>query len=182
MYEQILIAGFGGQGVLKLGRFLALAGMAEDYHVTWAPSYGAAMRGGTANCTVTIADEEINTPLTDYPRQAIVLNQPSMDKFEPAIVPGGLMMVNTSMINREPARQDIKIYEMPVNKIAEEMGLDLEANMLLLGAYIRKSGLVAIETALLTISETFYNKGPRVIENNRAAFRAGMEYADHCWI
>lgn len=181
MFEQILIAGFGGQGVLKLGRFLALAGMAEGYHVTWAPSYGAAMRGGTANCTVTIADGDINTPLTDFPRQAIVLNQPSMDRFEAGIVPGGMMLVNTSMTNREPQRNDIQVFEMPVNQIAEELGLELGANMVLLGAYVRKTGLVAVETALQTISDTFYDKGPQIIENNRAAFRAGLEYADHCW-
>ncbi len=181
MYEQILIAGFGGQGVLKLGRFLALAGMDEGYHVTWAPSYGAAMRGGTANCTVTISDEEINTPLTDFPIQAIVLNQPSLDKFEPGVLPGGMLLVNTSMVNREVMRNDLNVYEMPMNKIAEEMGLELEANMVLLGAYIRKTGILDIQNCMKTIEEMFKAKGSQIVENNRAAFLAGMEYADHCW-
>ena len=134
MQSEVIISGFGGQGTLYAGQVYAYAGMDEGKHVTWIPSYGPEMRGGTANCTVVISDEEIGSPSALHPRAVIALNLPSLDKYEPLVAPGGFLIVNQSMVNREPTRTDIHWLTIPANDIARELGNERAANMVLLGA------------------------------------------------
>ncbi len=134
MQSEIIISGFGGQGTLYAGQVYAYAAMDEGLHVTWIPSYGPEMRGGTANCTVVISDDEIGSPTALHPRAVIALNLPSLDKYEPLVAPGGYLIVNESMVNREPTRTDIHWVMVPANTIARELGNERAANMVLLGA------------------------------------------------
>jgi len=175
--KQILFAGFGGQGVLAMGQFVTHAAMEIGKEVTWVPSYGAEMRGGTANCLVTISDEEINSPLTENPHTAIIMNRPSLDKFEPRLKPDGSLMINSSLVDRMPQRQDLTVWQVPVNAIAEEMGNPRGANMRMLGAYLQGSGVVGVEQALEHLESVFKGKNPAVIEKNKQAFMAGVEWA-----
>ncbi|PWH12382.1 MAG: 2-oxoacid:ferredoxin oxidoreductase subunit gamma [Anaerolineae bacterium] len=145
MQKEIIIAGFGGQGVLFAGQVLAYAAMDLGKEVTWIPSYGPEMRGGTANCTVVIADEEIGSPLVKRPPFAIALNLPSFDKYEPLMLPGGVLVVNQSMVDRGPKRTDIRVILVPANEIAEEIGNKKLTNMVTVGA------LVAAMPELLTL-------------------------------
>jgi len=179
--HQILLAGFGGQGVLSMGKFLTYAAMGAGKNVSWLPAYGAEMRGGTANCLVTISDGEIFSPLTDNPETAIILNRPSLDRFESKIRPNGTLVMNTSLIDRPPVRQDLRIYQMPVNKVADEQGGSKLANMILLGACVQKMNMVAVESTLGLFELIFAGKNPGVIEKNRQAFLFGIEYAHSNW-
>jgi len=179
--KQILFAGFGGQGVLSMGKFLTYAAMGVGKNVSWLPAYGAEMRGGTANCLVTIADEEISSPLTDNPGMAIILNRPSLDRFEAKIKPGGVLVINTSLVDRPPVRDDLNIYQLPVNQIADEMGSSGAANMILLGACLHKTNVVPVEQALKQFEIIFKGKKQSVIERNREAFQVGVQYAKDNW-
>lgn len=134
MQSEVIISGFGGQGTLYAGQVYAYAAMDEGKHVTWMPSYGPEMRGGTANCTVVISDEEIGSPSALHPRAVIALNLPSLDKYEPLVAPGGYLIVNESMVNREPIRTDIHWLMVPANQIARDLGNERASNMVLLGA------------------------------------------------
>ena len=134
MQSEVIISGFGGQGTLYAGQVYAYAAMGEGKHVTWLPSYGPEMRGGTANCTVVISDEEIGSPSALHPRAVIALNLPSLDKYESMVAPGGYLIVNESMVNHEPTRTDIHWLMIPANSIARELGNERAANMVLLGA------------------------------------------------
>src|SRR5512146_1409968 len=136
MQKEIIIAGFGGQGVLFGGQVVAYAAMDAGKEVTWIPSYGPEMRGGTANCTVVIADEEIGSPLVEHPPLAIALNLPSFDKYEEVLQPGGTLIVNKSMVDREAKRKDIKVVFVPCNQIAEEIGNKRLVNMVAIGALL----------------------------------------------
>lgn len=177
MEKQVLFAGFGGQGVLAMGLFLSHAAMSSGKNVSWVPSYGAEMRGGTANCLVTIAEEEISSPLTENPLMAVIMNRPSLDKFEKRVKPNGLVMINSSMVDRNPDRTDIEVLAVPVNELAEEMGNPRGANMIMLGAYLEKTSVVKVEEALEYFPVIFKGKSERLIEANRKAFMAGVEYA-----
>src|SRR5512143_920952 len=141
MQTEVIFAGFGGQGVLFAGQVLAFAAMDAGHDVTWMPSYGPEMRGGTANCTVVIADEEIGSPLVRHPKAAVVMNLPSLDKYEPLVAPGGVLIVNSTLITRRPAREDIRVIEAPANAIAEELGSAKLANMVLAGALVEATGV-----------------------------------------
>jgi len=136
MQTEIIIAGFGGQGVLFGGQLLTYAAMDEGKEVTWIPSYGPEMRGGTANCTVVISDEEIGSPMVSNPQAAIVMNLPSLDKYEPLIKPGGVLVINESMVDRKPLRKDINVVMVKANDIAEKLGDRRLSNMVMLGALI----------------------------------------------
>src|SRR4030043_297362 len=138
MQTDVIFAGFGGQGVLFAGQVLAFAAMDAGHDVTWMPSYGPEMRGGTANCTVVIADEEIGSPTIKYPKAVVVMNLPSLDKFEPLVTPGGVLIVNSSLVNRDPARTDITWLMIPAQEIAETIGPRRLLNMVMLGALLDK--------------------------------------------
>jgi 2-oxoglutarate ferredoxin oxidoreductase subunit gamma len=154
---------------------------AREKNVAWVPSYGAEMRGGTANCLVTIADEEISSPLTENPMMAVIMNRPSLDKFEPKIKPNGTLVINSSMVDREPERDDLNVLRLPVNQLAEELNNPRGANMILLGAYLQKTGIVGIEEVLGLFDQIFKGKQEAVIAKNKEAFLAGVEYAIKQW-
>ncbi|MFH1234585.1 MAG: 2-oxoacid:acceptor oxidoreductase family protein [Candidatus Diapherotrites archaeon] len=147
MEEKIISAGFGGQGVLLIGKILALAGMSEGRHVSWVPSYGPEMRGGTANCTVIISSEEISSPLAPMPDSMIIMNKPSLEAFEPLLKKGGLLVMNSSLIDVKPKRSDINVFAVPANDIAEkDVGSAKAANIVMLGAYAALSGAVSMDS------------------------------------
>ncbi len=179
--QQVLFAGFGGQGVLSMGQFLTHIAMNAGKEVSWVPSYGAEMRGGTANCLVTISEEEISSPLTENPMAAVIMNRPSLDKFENRIKPNGTLVINSSMVDRAPQRDDLNILHMPVNQIAADIGNARGANMIILGAYLQQTGIVEVEQALEYLGVVFKGKSESIIEQNRAAFLAGVEYALNEW-
>ncbi len=175
MYQGIRMSGFGGQGVISAGILLAQAGLLEGKNVSWFPSYGAEMRGGTANCSVVVADEEVASPIVSQPDTAIVLNEPSLAKFEPLVKPGGLLIVNSSLINTKPKRTDIRIVYVPCNKIAEEVGTVKIANMVALGALAGLTGAVSIDSLAQALPKVFKRAKPEILELNVQALRRGAE-------
>lgn len=179
--QQVLFAGFGGQGVISMGQFLTHLAMHTGKEVSCALSYGAEMRGGTANCLVTISDEEISSPLTENPMTAIIMNRPSLDRFEDKIKPNGTLVLNSSMVDRVPKRDDVEVLQMPVNLIADQLGTARVANMVLLGAFVEKQGLMDIDKALDYLEVVFKGKKEAVIEKNKEAFLVGVEYARKEW-
>lgn len=173
----VIMAGFGGQGLLAIGKILAKAAMEEGRNVTWMPSYGPEMRGGTANCMVIIDDEPIGSPVVRFPQAAIVLNKQSIDKFEPAVVKGGILIVNTSLIDRKCERTDLKVIYLAANQLAEQEGAPKSANIVALGAYVAMTKIVKPETVEQAIEKTFAGKRGNVGELNIRAFRKGYEAA-----
>ena len=141
--EEILIAGFGGQGVMSMGQLIAYAGMTEGKFVSWLPSYGPEQRGGTANCAVVVSEEQVGSPLVSRPTTAIVLNNPSYEKFEPMVRAGGLLVVNSSLISKMSARTDIRVLNIDATDKANELGNPKIANMVLLGAFLEETGILS---------------------------------------
>ena len=177
MQNDVIIAGFGGQGVLLIGKMLAYAGMADGKEVSWLPSYGPEMRGGTCNCTVVISDRPVGSPVVERPRAAMVLNLPSLDKFESTVKPGGLLVINSSLINRGSSRSDLQVILVPANEIAMELGNPRGANMVALGAFLGATHAVSLEAVDTLIRDTFAGK-PKVIEVNLTALRRGYEIGE----
>ena len=175
MYQGIRISGFGGQGVISAGILLAQAGLLENKNVSWFPAYGAEMRGGTANCSVVIASEEVSSPVVSRPDTVIVMNEPSLAKFEPLVKPGGLLILNSSLVNSKPTRTDIKVAYVPCNKIAEEIGTTKIANMVALGAYAGLTGAVSVETISQALGKVFKRAKPEMLELNIKALKKGAE-------
>jgi 2-oxoglutarate ferredoxin oxidoreductase subunit gamma len=174
MQNDVVMAGFGGQGILLIGKMLAYAGMNEGKEVSWLPSYGPEMRGGTCNCTVVISDRTVGSPVIQSPRAVLAMNLPSLEKFEPNLRAGGLLLINTSLINREAERDDVEVVRIPANQIANELGNPRGANMVALGAYVGASGAVSLDEVEKVIRETFASK-PRVIDVNIEALHRGFE-------
>jgi 2-oxoglutarate ferredoxin oxidoreductase subunit gamma len=174
-YEDVIIAGFGGQGILFIGKLLAYAVMKEGRNVTWIPSYGPEMRGGTANCTVVVSDEEIGSPVITNPRSLIIMNNPSLEAFEPRLKTGGLLVVNTSLVTLQPKRTDVNIVKVPANEIAIEVGNDKVANMVMLGAYIAKTKIVVKENILEALKKVLGKEKEELFELNKIAFEKGIE-------
>lgn len=175
MKEKIIISGHGGQGVVVAGSLLANTAIAENLHVTGMVSYGGEMRGGTANASLVISDKPIGSPVIDRATAAILLNQPSLDKFEPLLSPGGLLLVNSSLTVRGPRRTDLTLLPLDATRLAEELGNPRAANMILIGAFIRKTGLLSLERALKNIEVVFPHH--EHWEINRQALRRGAELA-----
>jgi 2-oxoglutarate ferredoxin oxidoreductase subunit gamma len=174
MQNDVIMAGFGGQGILLIGKMLAYAGMHEGKEVSWLPSYGPEMRGGTANCTVVISDRPVGSPVIRSPRAVVAMNLPSLDKFEPDVRPGGLLLINSSLINRKTTRDDVTVIEVPANEIANELGNRRGANMVALGAYLGATDAVSLDGVIEVVRETFAAK-PGVIDVNITALRRGHE-------
>ena len=180
MYIEIILAGFGGQGILLIGKLLAYAGMKAGREVTWMPAYGPEMRGGTCNCTVVLSDRPIGSPISKSPHGLIALNLPSLDKFEETVRPGGIIVVNTSLINRLPRRSDLTVGAVPANEMAIECGSAKAANMVALGAYLGSSGIAALEQMKVIVTESFASKAALVAVNHEAlsrGFALGQEKA-----
>jgi len=176
MIHELLLAGFGGQGMLTIGISLAYAGMAEGKKVAYVPSYGPEMRGGTANCMVTISDKEISSPVVANPGVAIIMNRPSLDKFESRVKPGGVILVNSSLIDRPVCRKDVQVYEIPTLELATEAGMARAANMVMLGALIGATGVVSLEVVQDALVKTFKGKYLDKMPANMAVVRRGLEY------
>jgi 2-oxoglutarate ferredoxin oxidoreductase subunit gamma len=175
MLEEVIIAGFGGQGVMLMGRLLAYAGMLEGKNVAWMPSYGPEMRGGTANCTVIISSEEIASPVVPYPMSIIVMNKPSLDKFEPTVQKDGLIIINESLIDQKVKRDDVRIVRVPANDIANELGNLRVANMVALGTYVKKSGVVKLKTIFKALEKALAGRNQKLIDLNKKALKQGKE-------
>lgn len=151
--QEIIFAGFGGQGILSMGKFLAYGGMEKDLNVTWCPSYGPEMRGGTANCSVILSDDVIGSPVITSPDSIIVMNKPSFTKFEGTLKPGGLMIMDSDLISDEPTRNDIQVIKIPAQSMAEDLGSKTIANMILLGALVEKTGIISLDELLKALKE-----------------------------
>lgn len=177
METSIIISGFGGQGVLFAGQLLAYAGMDAGRHVTWIPSYGPEMRGGTANCTVIISDDPIGAPVVSRPDVALVLNQPSFDKYEPLVKPGGLLVVNSSIVTTQISRGDIEGVYVPANAIAEELGTVKMLNMVVIGAMLRRRAILDLTIIEQALSDHLPPKKAGLIEGNLRVLKRGYELA-----
>jgi 2-oxoglutarate ferredoxin oxidoreductase subunit gamma len=176
--EKIICAGFGGQGVMSMGQLLAYAGMLEDRHVTWMPSYGPEMRGGTAYCCVMISDAPVGSPLiTNDAGCAVVMNLPSLRKFEKTVIPGGYLLVNSSMTAEKSDRCDLYDYYIPADELAMECGNRRTANMIMLGAYLEITRAVQPENVVEAFRKVFGAKAERLLPQNTVALHKGMEYA-----
>jgi 2-oxoglutarate ferredoxin oxidoreductase subunit gamma len=183
MHQEIVFSGFGGQGALFAGQVLAHAAMHAGWEVTWIPSYGPEMRGGTANCTVVISDQPIGSPIVRNPTVAVVLNPESMDRYEPLVKPGGLLVVNSTLVRRLAVRDDITVVRVPANDIAVELGNVKMANVVALGVMLAHRPVVAVEAAEKVLDEQLKGAKRRFIEPNKRALRRGSEYAAtlaHC--
>lgn len=174
MKKEIIISGFGGQGGLAIGKNLVEAGMAEGLFVTWAPSYGPEMRGGTANCSVVLSDKPVGSPVFAHPTDLIALNEPSLAKFEASVLPGGIVLVNSDVVTDKVKREDLTAYYIPCAKIAEEIGNSKVGNMVMLGAYVAATGILKAGTIEEMITEMFSGAKAKFIPLNIEAFRRGM--------
>jgi len=175
MEEKIIAAGFGGQGVMLMGRLLAYAGMIEGRHVTWLPSYGPEMRGGTANCTVIISSRRIGSPYVTEPSSLIAMNQPSLNRFEDAVTPGGVVLFDSSMIEREVRRKDVKAVKVAASKIAEDLGNILTANTVALGAFVGVKPVVSIGSLLIALDKVLPKRREDLLTANTAALKRGFQ-------
>jgi 2-oxoglutarate ferredoxin oxidoreductase subunit gamma len=173
MHEEIIIAGFGGQGVLFAGQLLAYAAVEAGKHVTWIPSYGPEMRGGTAHCTVVISDEPIGSPLVRHPTSVIALNLPSFDKYEGLVKAGGLLIYNRSLIVVTPRREDVSYVAVPANVVAEELGNVRQANVVLLGAFLAVTGLLPLEAVASALDNHLSERQRGFLASNKEALRRG---------
>ncbi|MBC8344474.1 MAG: 2-oxoacid:acceptor oxidoreductase family protein [Bacteroidetes bacterium] len=174
MTEEIIIAGFGGQGVLSMGKILAYSGIMQDQEVSWMPSYGPEMRGGTANVTVIISDERVSSPILNEYDTAIILNQQSMDKFEGTIKPGGTLLYDPNGITRHPERKDINIYQVTAAEKAAEMGNTKIFNMVVLGAYLKIKPIVKMENVIKGLKKSLPDRYHHLIALNEEAITMGM--------
>jgi 2-oxoglutarate ferredoxin oxidoreductase subunit gamma len=173
----LVLAGFGGQGVLFAGQLLAHAALGARLHTTWYPSYGPEMRGGTANCTVVISDEPIGSPVVAEPQAAIVMNLPSLDRYEPLVRPGGLLIVNTSLIERAVTRDDIDVVGIPADDVAAELGEARLTNMVLLGALLARIPVLTIDHVATTLAGVLPARHRHLLAANRAALQQGADLA-----
>ena len=170
-----IFAGFGGQGVLLIGKLVAYAGMDEGRNVSWLPSYGPEMRGGTANCSVVVSDDPIASPVLSMADCVIAMNTPSLDKFEANVLPGGKLFINSSIIDKKATRTDIDVYYVPCNDIADQLGNPKVLNMAMLGAYLEATKVVGVESVLQALLHSLGEKKAHLIPLNRQAIEMGAE-------
>ncbi len=178
MLIKTIFSGFGGQGVIMMGYLLATGGMYEGKNVTCLPSYGAEVRGGTANCTVVLSTEEIASPVASEPEFAVLMNNPSLFRFQNQVQSGGTLFLNSSMIESRPIRGDLEIFEIPVNDLAKQLKANKVTNIIMLGAFIKKSALVSLETMNRVLKDTFGNRNPAILKLNKSALLLGYNYLE----
>ena len=176
-YQDVIIAGFGGQGVMLIGNLLAQAGMEHGLEVSFIPVYGAEMRGGTANCSVIVSDDPVASPLVDKADVIVAMNRPSLDKFEEHVKPGGVLVINSSIIDRKAVRDDIQVVYCDANAIAESIGNPKGANVAILGAVLEKVPVTTVEQMTEAIRIELGERKARFLEGNKKALIAGMEAA-----
>jgi len=175
MYQGVIMSGFGGQGVISAGILLAYAGMTDGKYVTFFPAYGAEMRGGTANCSVVISSEEIASPVVAYPDTLIVMNEPSLARFEASVRKGGLFLINSSLVAGKPKRDDADIKYIPANEIAEKLGTIKISNMVMIGAYSKLTGALSFEGLKKSLQKVFPRAKQEIIDLDSEALKKGME-------
>jgi len=175
MTEEIIIAGFGGQGVLSMGKIICYSGVMQDQEVSWMPSYGPEMRGGTANVTVIVSDERISSPILNSFDTAILLNQQSLDKFEPTVKPGGLLLYDGNGISRHPERKDINIYRIDAAEEAAKMETTKTFNMIVLGGYLKIKPIIKHENVIKGLKKSLPKRYHHLIPINEQAVSRGME-------
>ncbi len=176
MINKTIFAGFGGQGVLMMGYVLAVSAMREGKNVTYLPSYGAEVRGGTANCTVVVSDEEIFSPVASSPDYAVIMNRPSLTKYEGTITEGGIIIINSSLVDRDLTRDDVEVVKVPANDIAKKLGSDRTINMIMLGAFVTKTGLTTLDSIMNGLTEIVKGKKASLMKLNRKGLDKGAEY------
>jgi len=175
MNESVIMSGFGGQGIMLMGQLLCYAGMHEGKNVSWMPSYGPEMRGGTANCTVMISTERVGSPVTRFPHSLVAMNRASLDKFEAAVRPGGFLLLNSSLVDRDPARTDLRVVKVPANRIAEEAGTLQVTNLAALGAYVAGTSVVSLDSVLIALRRMIPDHRKELLAVNEEALRRGAE-------
>ena len=178
MTTQILIAGFGGQGVLFSGKFLAYKAMMEEREVSWLPSYGPEMRGGTANCSVIVSDAPVGSPIVTKPDVLIAMNLPSLDKYENAVAPGGIIIVDSTLIARKVERTDVNVYYIPATQMASDEGITTLANMIILGKLIRVCDAVSDDNLEAALKKVVSARRADMLDLNKKAIELGFNYAD----
>ena len=178
MLSEVIFSGFGGQGVLTIAKQLAYTAMLDDKEVCWMPSYGPEMRGGTASCTVSVSDKQISSPILETYDVAVVLNLPSLTKFEPTVKKGGLLIWESSTIKDNPTRDDITVVAIPAYEEATKLGNTLVMGMILLGAFIQKTGVISIDGVVAALRKTLPERRHNLIPLNEAALRKGFEIAE----
>lgn len=176
--HKIILSGFGGQGVMSMGMMLAYAGMLEGKEVTWLPSYGPEMRGGTANCNVIISDKPISSPIITKATSVVAMNLPSLTKFEDSLEENGTMFINKSLINSKPSRKDVVSYDIQVNDIATKLENEKVANMVMMGAIVKKTGVVKLETLNTVLKKLFTGRKEKLIPLNEKAIQEGAKSID----
>ena len=176
MTHSYLIAGFGGQGILFAGKFLVNKGMLEGKEVSWLPSYGPEMRGGTANCSVIVSDDPVGSPIVDHPDILMAMNLPSLDKYEDAVVPGGMIFVDSSLIERKVRRADVKAVYVPATRLATESGMTPLANMVLAGRVLRELGEFDDQKVENALNHVVSAKRPELFELNKRALKLGKDF------
>ena len=173
--EKVIIAGFGGQGVMLMGQLLSFCATAKDINTLWFPSYGPETRGGTANCSVTISEEYVNSPVISTPDSTIIMNKPSLQKFMPKLKKDGRLFVNTSLVKGLEYRKDVTVYELPINDMALELGNLKVANMIMLGAYLEVTGIFTDEEVIAILKQKFTGTKAKLIDINKLALETGRK-------
>ncbi len=176
MTNQFLIAGFGGQGLLFAGKFLVTKGMMEGKEVSWLPSYGPEMRGGTASCSVIVSDEPVGSPIVDHPNVLMVMNLPSLDKYEKSVVPGGVIAVDSTLVGRKVERDDVKVVYVPATQMASDNGLSGLANMILVGKLMQELGEFDEHSVAEALKKVVSVKHPEMYNFNLQALTMGRDY------
>ncbi|MCP2240231.1 2-oxoacid:acceptor oxidoreductase family protein [Thermoanaerobacterium thermosaccharolyticum] len=174
MDERIIFAGFGGQGIMSMGLIMSYAGMMDGKNVSWLPSYGPEMRGGTANCHVTISDEPVGSPIINEATVVVAMNRPSLERFEKDLVKGGILLINSSLIDIGPQRSDIEVYRIPANDIANQMGNLKIANSIMIGALMSLKNIVSEDAVINAFKKVFEGK-EKLIPINMQAYNRGKE-------
>ena len=174
--ERLIFAGFGGQGVMSMGQMIAYAGMIENKHVTWCPSYGPEMRGGTANCSVVVSDELVGSPIVSHDATAaVIMNLPSLTKFEKDVLPNGVLLINSSLIEKKASRNDIRVAYVEANKIAGDIGNPKAANMVMLGALLTLQNIVSFDSIQQAFLNVFGERKKEFLPGNEKALNAGRD-------
>ena len=176
MLVKTVFSGFGGQGVLMMGYILALSAMRDGMHVTYLPAYGAEVRGGTANCTVSISDEEIASPVASFPDYVIALNKPSLIRYEGQLKSRGTLLLNSDLIDIDPERRDIEIFKIPANTIAKKLRSERTVNIIMLGAFAAATNIISIDSLRNGLTEVIKTKSARQVETNRKGLQLGSQY------
>ncbi|MFH1087600.1 MAG: 2-oxoacid:acceptor oxidoreductase family protein [Chloroflexota bacterium] len=176
MREEVVISGLGGQGVLVIGRLLAQAAILDGLNITWLPSYEATMRGGTVSCSIVLASDEIGSPVFSEPTLAIAMSQVSVDMIGPRVKSGGLLVVNGSMVERKPSRNDLRVVEVPASRVARELGNAQLASMVALGAFVKATRAVSLESVKRCMETAMAKRGPSVVSANDQALQNGFDF------